>query len=89
MATIQGIEILNINELVSSVKPVVFAGEEMDVHVIKEGKEENQGVGYLEDGTMVVVTDGRRWIGQKVKVAVSSVLQTQAGRMIFAKVEGR
>ncbi len=89
MATIQGTEILNINDLVNSVKPVIFAGEELDIQVIKEGKEEHQGVGYLEDGTMVVVTEGRRFVGQKIKVVVTSVLQTQAGRMIFARVETR
>ncbi|MBF0619780.1 MAG: hypothetical protein HQL19_06390 [Candidatus Omnitrophica bacterium] len=87
MAAIQGTEILNINDLVNSVKPVVFSGEQIDLQIIKEGKEDNQGVGYLEDGTMVVVTDGRRHVGQKVKVAVTSVLQTQAGRMIFSKLE--
>jgi len=87
MAAIQGTEILNINDLVNSVKPVIFAGEEMHIQIIKEGKEENQGVGYLEDGTMVVVTDGRRFVGQKIKSVVTSVLQTQAGRMIFAKAE--
>ena len=87
MAAIQGTEILNINDLVNSVKPVIFAGEEMHIQIIKEGKEENQGVGYLEDGTMVVVTDGRRFVGQKIKAVVTSVLQTQAGRMIFAKAE--
>ena len=89
MATIQGMEILNINDLVNSVKPVIFAGEELDILVIKEGKEEHQGVGYLEDGTMVVVTEGRRFLGQKIKVVVTSVLQTQAGRMIFSKAETR
>jgi uncharacterized protein YacL len=89
MATIQGSEILNINDLVNSVKPVIFAGEELDILVIKEGKEEHQGVGYLEDGTMVVVTEGRRYLGQKVKVVVTSVLQTQAGRMIFSRAETR
>ncbi len=87
IAAIQGTEMLNINDLLNSVKPVIFAGEQMDVLIIKEGKEENQGVGYLEDGTMVVVTDGRRHTGHKVKVVVSSVLQTQAGRMVFAKME--
>ncbi len=86
MAAIQGTEILNINDLVNSVKPVIFAGEELIIQIIKEGKEENQGVGYLDDGTMVVVTDGRRFVGQKLTVTVTSVLQTQAGRMIFAKV---
>jgi uncharacterized protein YacL len=89
MATIQGTEILNINDLVNSVKPVIFAGEELDILVIKEGKEEHQGVGYLEDGTMVVVTEGRRFLGQKTKVVVTSVLQTQAGRMIFSRAETR
>jgi len=87
MASIQGTDVLNINDLVNSVKPVIFAGEEIYLHIIKEGKEENQGVGYLDDGTMVVVTDGRRFLGQKTKVTVTSVLQTQAGRMIFAKAD--
>jgi uncharacterized protein YacL len=87
MATIQGTEMLNINELINSVKPVVFSGEQLDVFLIKEGKEDQQGVGYLEDGTMIVVTDGRRHVGQKVKVLVTSVLQTQAGRMIFARMD--
>lgn len=87
MAAIQGTEMLNINDLANSVKPVVFAGEQMDVLLVKEGKEESQAVGYLEDGTMVVVTDGRRHMGHKVKVSITSVLQTQAGRMIFAKME--
>ena len=86
MASIQGIEMLNINDLVNAVKPMVFAGEEMEVRLLKEGKEANQAVGYLEDGTMVVVSDGRRAIGQNVKVTVTSALQTQAGRMIFAKL---
>jgi uncharacterized protein YacL len=87
MAAIQGTEMLNINDLVNSVKPVIFAGEQMDVFIIKEGKEDGQGIGYLEDGTMVVVTDGRRHTGHKVKVTVTSVLQTQAGRMVFSKME--
>lgn len=87
VASIQGIKILNINELANALKPVVFPGEQMQIKVIKEGKEHNQGVGYLDDGTMVVVEDGRRLIGQEVKVAVTSVLQTQAGRMIFTKLE--
>ncbi|MBF0387618.1 MAG: TRAM domain-containing protein [Candidatus Omnitrophica bacterium] len=87
MAAIQGTEMLNINDLVNSVKPVIFAGEQMDVLIIKEGKEDGQGVGYLEDGTMVVVTDGRKHTGHKVRVAITSVLQTQAGRMVFAKMD--
>jgi uncharacterized protein YacL len=87
VASIQGIKVLNINELANALKPVVFPGEEMHIKLIKEGKEHNQAVGYLDDGTMVVVEDARRLIGQEVKVAVTSVLQTQAGRMIFTKIE--
>ncbi|MBM3246207.1 MAG: TRAM domain-containing protein [Candidatus Omnitrophica bacterium] len=87
VAAFQGIKVLNINELANALKPVVFAGEQMEIKLIKEGKEHNQGVGYLDDGTMVVVEDARRLIGQQVKVAVTSVLQTQAGRMIFTKLE--
>jgi len=87
VATIQGIKVLNINELVNALKPVVFPGEEMQVKLIKEGKEHSQAVGYLDDGTMVVVEDARRLIGQEVKVVVTSVLQTQAGRMIFTRLE--
>ena len=87
VASIQGIKVLNINELANALKPVVFPGEEMHIKLIKEGKEHNQAVGYLDDGTMVVVEDARRLIGQDVKVSVTSVLQTQAGRMIFTKVE--
>jgi len=87
IASIQGIEMLNINDLVNAVKPVVFTGEELEIKLLKEGKEANQAIGYLEDGTMVVVSDGRRGLGQTVKVYVTSALQTQAGRMIFAKME--
>ncbi|MCX5669250.1 MAG: PIN domain nuclease [Candidatus Omnitrophica bacterium] len=87
VASIQGIKVLNINELANALKPVVFPGEEMHLKLIKEGKEHNQAIGYLDDGTMVVVEDARRLIGQDVKVVVTSVLQTQAGRMIFTKIE--
>ncbi|MCX5712415.1 MAG: TRAM domain-containing protein [Candidatus Omnitrophica bacterium] len=87
VAGIQGVAVLNINELSNALKPVVFPGEEMRLKLIKEGKEHNQAIGYLDDGTMVVVEDARRLIGQEVKVAVTSVLQTQAGRMIFTKIE--
>lgn len=87
VASIQGIKVLNINELANALKPVVFPGEEMHIKLIKEGKEHNQAVGYLDDGTMVVVEDARRLLGQDVKVVVTSVLQTQAGRMIFTKIE--
>jgi len=87
IASLQGVKVLNINELANALKPVFFPGENMHIKLIKEGKEYNQAIGYLEDGTMVVVEDARRLIGQEVKVVVTSVLQTQAGRMIFTKVE--
>jgi uncharacterized protein YacL len=87
VATLQGVKVLNINELANSLKPVVFPGEQMQVKLLKEGKEHNQGVGYLDDGTMVVVEDARKLIGQEVRVVVTSVLQTQAGRMIFTRTE--
>lgn len=86
IATLQGVKVLNVNELANAIKPVVFPGEEMEIRLVKEGKEYNQAIGYLDDGTMVVVEDGRKFMGQLVKVGVSSVLQTQAGRMIFTKV---
>jgi uncharacterized protein YacL len=85
MARVEGIGSLNVNELAEAVKPVVLPGEEMHVAVIREGKEPHQGVGYLEDGTMIVVEHGRRLIGEEVDVIVTSVLQTVAGRMIFAR----
>jgi len=87
VAGIQGVCVLNINELANAIKPVVFPGETFNIRLIREGKEYNQAVGYLDDGTMVVVEDARRLIGQEVKVVVTSVLQTQAGRMIFTKLE--
>ena len=77
--------VLNINELANAVKPVVLPGEEMQAQIIKDGKETGQGVAYLDDGTMVVVEGGRRYIGSTIDVTVTSVLQTAAGRMIFAK----
>ncbi len=82
---LQGIAVLNINELANAVKPVVLPGEEMVAQIIKDGKEAGQGVAYLDDGTMVVVEGGRRYIGETIEVLVTSVLQTAAGRMIFAK----
>ncbi len=85
VAAIKGVEVLNINELANTVKPVVLPGEEMTLFLVKEGKETNQAVAYLDDGTMIVVEDGRRHIGETIKVLVTSVLQTAAGRMIFAK----
>ncbi|MFH1857545.1 MAG: PIN domain-containing protein [Candidatus Omnitrophota bacterium] len=87
IAELQGITVFNVNELANALKPVVLPGEVMEVKLIKEGKEYNQGVAYLDDGTMVVVDNGRRLIGQTLKVMVTSVLQTTAGRMVFAKVE--
>lgn len=85
VAELQGVTVLNINELANALKPVVLPGESMRVFVIKEGKEYNQGVAYLDDGTMVVVENGRRLIGKNAEVTVTSVLQTTAGRMIFSK----
>jgi uncharacterized protein YacL len=87
-ASIQGIKILNVNELVNAVKPVVFPGDQIAVKLVKEGTEHNQAVGYLNDGTMIVVADGRSKISEDVLVEVTSALQTQAGRMIFAKLIG-
>lgn len=87
VAELQSVPVLNINELANSLRPVVLPGEPMDVRVSKEGKEYNQGVAYLDDGTMVVIDNSRHLIGQAVKVIVTSVLQTSAGRMIFAKLE--
>src|SRR5665648_65791 len=85
VAELQGVKVLNINELANALKPIVLPGEEMLVQVMKEGKEPGQGVAYLDDGTMIVVDTGRRFMGQHVTVLVTSVLQTAAGRMIFAK----
>lgn len=82
---LQGVSVLNINDLANAVKPVVLPGEELNVQVIKDGKEHNQGVAYLDDGTMIVVESGRDYIGKQIDVIVTSVLQTSAGRMIFAK----
>ncbi len=87
VAEIEGITVININELANALKPVVLPGEVMEVRILKEGKEYGQGVAYLDDGTMVVVENGRDRIGSIQKVSVTSVLQTQAGRMIFAKFE--
>jgi len=85
VAELQEIKVLNINELANAVKPVVLPGEEVLVQVIKDGKESGQGVGYLDDGTMIVVESGKKYIGQSIEVLVTSVLQTAAGRMIFAR----
>ncbi len=85
VAELQGVPVLNINELANAVKPVLLPGEVMKTVVIKDGKEANQGIAYLDDGTMIVIEDGRRYIGENITVVVTSVLQTAAGRMIFAK----
>ena len=87
VAGVQGIGILNINELANTLKPVVLPGEEMTVHIVREGKEPGQGIAYLEDGTMVVVENGRRRVGETMDAEVTTVLQTSAGRMIFARVK--
>jgi len=87
VAELQGVTILNINELTNAVKSVVLPGETMGIQIIQEGKEMNQGVGYMDDGTMVVVENGNKYIGHTKPVTVTKVLQTAAGRMIFAKPE--
>ncbi|MCC6483631.1 MAG: TRAM domain-containing protein [Armatimonadetes bacterium] len=88
VAELQGVTVLNVNELANSLKPVVLPGEEMSVTVIREGKEPHQGVAYLDDGTMVVIENARRHIGERVDVQVASVWQTVAGKMIFANLKG-
>lgn len=85
VATLQGVVVLNINELANAIKPVVLPGEKMTVTVVKDGKEHNQGVAYLDDGTMIVVENGRRFMGETIEVEVTSVIQTNAGRMIFGR----
>jgi len=87
VAELQGVVILNINELANAVKSVVLPGETMNVQIIQEGKEVNQGVGYMDDGTVVVIENGNRYLGQRKNVNVTKVLQTAAGRMIFARPE--
>lgn len=85
VAEFYGVQVLNINELSNAIKPLVLPGEEMMVHVLRDGKEYGQGIGYLDDGTMIVVEGGRNYIGLDIEILVTSVLQTSAGRMIFAK----
>jgi uncharacterized protein YacL len=87
VAELYGVPVLNINELTNALRPVVLPGEEIRVYVLKEGKEYNQGVAYLDDGTMVVIDNGRRYIGHTIDVCVTSVLQTTAGRMIFSRLK--
>jgi uncharacterized protein YacL len=85
VAELQGIKILNINDLANAVKVVLLPGEEFFINVIQEGKEYQQGVGYLDDGTMVVIENGQRYLNKSIEVTVTKILQTSAGRMIFAK----
>ncbi len=89
VAQLQGVEVLNINELANALKPIVLPGETMKVFILKEGKEYNQGVAYLDDGTMVVVDNARKMIGKNIDISVTSVLQTTAGKMIFGKWDER
>ncbi len=89
VAQLQGVAVLNINELANSLKPIVLPGETMRVFILKEGKEYNQGVAYLDDGTMVVVDNARKMIGKTIDISVTSVLQTTAGKMIFGKWDER
>lgn len=89
LAQVQGIHVLNINELASSLKPVVLPGEIMRVFILKEGKEHNQGIAYLDDGTMVVVDNARRMMSKHIEIIVTSVLQTTAGKMIFGRYDER
>jgi len=83
VAQLQGVRVLNVNELANAMKPVVLPGEQMTVKIIREGKETGQGVGYLDDGTMIIVDNGQKMLNMNVDVIVTSVLQTTAGRMIF------
>jgi uncharacterized protein YacL len=89
IAQLQGVEVINLNELANALKSVALPGEVMNVRLVKAGDQIGQGVGYLEDGTMVVVEQGRQHIGHEVLITVTSVLQTPAGRMIFGRVDSR
>jgi uncharacterized protein YacL len=85
VANLQKVHILNINDLAQAMRPIYLPGDPIDIKIIKQGKEPTQGIGYLEDGTMVVVEEGRNYVGAEARVIVTSALQTSAGRMIFAK----
>ena len=89
VAGINGIKVMNINDLANAIKQAVIPGESLEVEIVKQGKEPAQGIAYLDDGTMVVVEDGRKQIGSKVKITVTSVIQTSAGKMIFGRVSMR
>jgi len=88
IAQLQGVKVLNINDLANALKPTFVAGQRFSLKLIKEGKEHNQAVGYLEDGTMVVVENSRRLVGKTVSIEVTSVLQSSSGRIIFTKLAG-
>ncbi len=88
VAEIQNIKVLNINDLSNAIKPIFLPGERINIKIMKEGKEKDQGVAYLNDGTMIVVDNARRFIGKRIEAVVTNVLQTDAGRLIFARVEG-
>ena len=87
VARLHGVGVINLNDLANALKPVVLPGEAIEVRIVKHGEELGQGVGYLDDGTMIVVEGGRDHLNQNVKIAVTSVLQTSAGRMIFGRFE--
>jgi uncharacterized protein YacL len=87
VAELQGVKVLNLNDLATAVRPVVLPGEEMELRIIQEGKELGQGVGFLDDGTMVVVEGGKRFLNTKVEITITRVLQTAMGRMIFAQMK--
>jgi uncharacterized protein YacL len=87
VASIRGVDVININDLANALKPVVLPGEPMQIKIVKNGDQPGQGVGYMDDGTMVVVEYGRQYMNREVELVVTSVLQTSAGRMIFGKME--
>jgi uncharacterized protein YacL len=87
VATVQNVTVLNVNELAESLRPVYIPGDSLEIKILREGKEPGQGVGYLEDGTMVVVEEGYQAVGKKRQIIVTSALQTPAGRMIFARLQ--
>lgn len=87
VAAIHGVVVLNINELASTIKPVLLPGESLSIYIVKEGKEKKQGLAYLEDGTMIVVENGRQFIGQRAEITVTNILQTSTGKMAFANVK--
>lgn len=87
IAQIEGVSVLNVNDLTNSLKPILLPGENVEVEILRAGKENQQGIGYLNDGTMLVVEDGYKHIGERVKITVTSILQTSAGRMVFGRIE--